>query len=128
MQYLVTKRFKTTVESGPINLPYGTPCECRNGRIYHGGRFLVRERSRLAHTNFARNDDGMGAERGELTRKIEAATAKADAETMRRIEESELCQSHRKQEHPDVWLWAHEFFTASMPTLISIAKIVGIKP
>lgn len=128
MQYIVTKRFKTIVESGPINLSYGTQCECRNGRIYYGNRFIVRERSRLAHTNFARNDDGMGVERGELTRKIEVATARASAETMHRIEKSELCQSYRKQEHLDVWLWSHKFFTASLPTLISIAKIVGVKP
>lgn len=127
MTYMVTKRFRETVQSGPVNLPYGTICEAKNGRICHDGKFLVRERSRLAHTNFSANDDGMAAERGELTRKIEAATVGADAATMKRIKESKLCQKYRKQEHQDVWLWAHEFFIAPIPILRTIAETIELK-
>lgn len=120
MKYMVSKRFRETVESGSVNLPYGTECESRNGRIYCGGRFLVREKSRKAHTNFVRNDDGNGAERAKLTQRIERETGQADAETLRRMEDSALCQAYRKQEHQDVWLWSHEFYIAPVEDLRDI--------
>lgn len=127
MEYIVTKRFKDTVESGPVNLPYGTVCEARDGCICHDGRFLARQRSRLAHTSFARNDDGHGLERGRLTREIESRTAKADEATMRRVAASETCRSYRRQEHQDMWLWSHEFYNAPIEDLRHIAALVGAK-
>ena len=120
MKYMVSKRFRETVESGSVNLPYGTECESRTGRIYCGGRFLVREKSRKAHTNFARNDDGNGVERAKLTQRIERETGQANAETLRRMEDNSLCQVYRKQEHQDVWLWSHEFYIAPVEELLGI--------
>lgn len=122
MEYIITKRFRETVESGPVNLKYGTKCESRNGRIYHDGKFLVRERSRLAHTHFARNDDGMGEVRAMLTRSIEQATGTASKGMLDRMGASELCRAYRKKEHRGVWLWSHEFFIAPVEDLRAIAE------
>ena len=130
MQYITHRRFKDNAICGQINIPAITICESANGTIYFNGRPLVFTTSENAHQFFARNNDGQGIKRGQLTQAIQNKLAKRDSAYQSRwdkIWDDALCQRYNRKEYDDFWLWNHEFFNADIEDLKYIAKLVGAK-
>ena len=130
MQYITHRRFKDNAICGQINIPAITICESANGTIYFNGRPLVFTTSENAHQFFARNNDGQGIKRGQLTQAIQNKLAKRDSAYQSRwdkIWDDALCQRYKREEYDDFWLWNHEFFNASIEGLQYIAKLIDAK-
>ena len=71
MEYIVHRRFKGKAASGEsVNLAVGTTYQTIGNWIADGNRAICSTHSENAHKHFARNDDGQGLKRGELTYKI----------------------------------------------------------
>ncbi|HIU79995.1 MAG TPA: hypothetical protein IAC67_03675 [Candidatus Coproplasma excrementipullorum] len=134
MQYVVYRRFRAKCLGGIVNLPYGTECDSRGEFIMHNGKPLVVITSENAHQFFARNDDGKGLERGQLTQTILSLLKKqynetADQKQRRlaawgRIWSDQKLDIYRMREHADHWLWNHAFFNAEISDLQYILKIL----
>ena len=134
MDYITTKRFKRDGIDGRFNIPYGTAVEEIGGSIFHKGREIARITSAVCHKFFAKNDDGQGLERGRLTQAINDALALRDGETndqqdkrWEAIFNDPLCQSYRRKEHADTFLWNHQFYNAPLDDLRHIAALAGVK-
>lgn len=130
MEYITIKRARLVGISGPVNLPYGTAVQCEDGFLYHDGAWICGDHSQNAYDYFARNDDGNGIERGELTKAIRKALEKRDADYQTRWDKvwaDSLCQKYKRPEHADFWLWNFEYYNAPIPDLRYIAKLVGAK-
>lgn len=124
MQYIVHTRFKAKAICGDVNLPAMTECELRGSMLMLDGKPLCMIRSENAHKHFARNDDGNGMRRGALTAAIIKAL-RNDDKGWDKVLEDTLCQKYKRPEHPDNWLWSHEFYNASIEDLEHIAELVG---
>lgn len=134
MNYIVHRRFKDTALCGPVNIPATTEVECKNGLLFHNGAVLCCENCENAHQFFARNDDGNGMERGQLTQAIMKTLAKRksrdDPEYQERWDKiwgDPLCQQYKRTDYTDYWLWNHAFFNAPICNLQHIADLVGAK-
>lgn len=135
MDYITIKRFKRIgMDGGLFNIPFGTTVEEQGGTLVHNGRALVRARSAACHEYFARNDDGCGKERGRLTQAIVAALALCAGETQDERDKrwepifaDKLCQSYRRKEHADTFLWSNDFYNAPIVDLRHIAALAGVK-
>ena len=130
MKYIVHQRLKQKVMCGNADLAVGAPCEEQDGIIYFAGYPVCKTTSQVAHDYIARDDDGQGLRRGKLTRAIVDKLAEHDDDHQARWDKiwaSELCQKYRRTEHEDYWLWSHEFYNASILTLLYIAGLIGIK-
>lgn len=133
MQYIVHRRYKGLCMSGPVNIPYGTICEEKDGTIYHDGRPLCYDSSEDACQFFARNDDGLGLQRGKLTQGIQKALrlrpgetpAQRDERWARTVWEDATCQQYRMQEHENTWIWSVAFYRAPLLDLQHISALVG---
>lgn len=148
MKYLTHKRFRQRAICGEVNIPALTECESVNGMICLGDKQLCLIYSENAHLYFARNDDGNGLERGQLTcaiielltkkdylldgydekyeRKIKAHNERAD-EAWEKVWEDDVCRKYKRIEHADHWLWNHAFYNADIETLRYIAELVGVR-
>ena len=134
MTYIVTRRFRAKTMSGIVNLPYGTACELRGETIYHGGKPLCFATSENAHQYFARNDDGNGLKRGELTQEIlrllsnrkdkVKGRAGTRQEAWGRIWADLSIRKYKRVEFADYWLFNHDFYNAPVEDLEYILKIV----
>lgn len=130
MKYITYRRFKDKAICGNVNLPAMTVCEENNGYISYNGKMLCAATSENAHQFFARDDDGAGMLRGKLTQAIQKTLAKRDANYQSRwnkVWDDPACQSYKRIEDDDFWLWNHDFFNANIDTLQHIAKLVGAK-
>lgn len=130
MKYITHKRFKGEAICGRVNIPALTELENKDGIIILGDKPICYERSENAHRFFAPNEDGNGMKRGQLTRAIQKILAKRDTKYQERWDKvwgDPVCQSYRRSEHADYWLWNHEWFIADIDTLLHIAKLVGAK-
>ncbi len=130
MKYITHKRFKAKAICGNVNIPALTECEEVNGMIYCDHKLICSKYSENAHQYFARNDDGNGVERGQLTRAIVETLSKPDEHYQERwdkVWDDATCQMYRRQEHQDHWLWNHAFFNADVGTLKYIAGLVGAR-
>ena len=128
MQYIVHRRFKGDAICGAVNLPALTQCENIEGIITLNGKPLCAAISENAHQYFARNDDGNGMMRGNLTQRIIKRLARRDDAYQDRWDKvwaDKLCQKYKRKEHSDHWLWNHAFFKASIEDLQYIANLVG---
>ena len=70
--------------------------------------------------DFARNDDGNGIVRGELTQKIIKVLAKRDNNYQKRWDKIWSDMSllkFKRDEFDDYWLWNHEFYNAKIEDL-----------
>lgn len=127
MKYIVYKRFKDKALCGEINIPALTECEERNGVIFLKNKPLCFITSENAHSHFAINDDGKGLERGNLIQTI-LATLKCKDENYQnrwdRIWEDEVSQRYKRIEHPNHWLWNHDFFCANIDDLKHILNLI----
>lgn len=144
MQYVVHKRYRGLCLSGEANLPYGATCELNGEIIEKDGRPLVLATSENAHLYFARNDDGNGLRRGELTREIIAKLEppperRGETATQNKKRKEEIAkqiaaweriwndpriQPYKMREHADHWLWNHAFFNAEIETLEYILGVI----
>lgn len=131
VQYIAKKRARFQAVCGQVNIPWGTT-------VYLDGEFLQTSdgailcavTSKNAHDYFARNDDGAGRERGELTIAIKAQLEKRDAGYQVRwdaVWDDTVAQKYRRAEHDDFWVWNHAFYEAPIPDLMHIAKLIGAR-
>lgn len=130
MQHITHRRFKDNAICGKVNIPALSVCEESGNTIYFDGKPICFTTSENAHQYFARNDDGRGFERGELTQAIQHKLAKRDnayQDRWNKVWEDEICQKYRRNEYDDFWLWNHEFFNTDIEDLIHIAKLIGVK-
>lgn len=127
MKYIVYKRFKDKALCGEINIPALTECEERNGVIFLKNKPLCFITSENAHSHFAINDDGKGLERGRFTRNINTILRHKDENYQARWNKvwgDKLCQKYKRPEHPDHWLWNHEFYNADLCDLEYIENLI----
>lgn len=120
---IVFQRFKGTCLCGTANIPAGTEAVRKNGIIWVDGYPICYETSENAHRHFARNDDGNGLERGRLTREIQKRL-KNRKEKWSKVWEDPLCQKYKRQDHPDHWLWNHDFYNAPIEDLQYILHLI----
>ena len=130
MQYITHKRFKDNAICGRVNIPALNICDEQNGVVYFCDMPICYTTSENAHQFFARNNDGQGIKRGQLTQAIQNKLAKRDSAYQSRwgkIWDDVLCQKYKREEYDDFWLWNHEFFNASIKDLQYIAKLIDVK-
>lgn len=137
-RYIARRRARFNRIGGqPVNIPYGTPVECKAGRLYLDGKQLCAATSKLSHEYFCQDDDGLGRNRGELVTAILAkletppgANEKQQEDIQNRwskVWSDTLSQKYKRPEHEDFWLWNHDFFNAPVEDLQHIADLVGAK-
>lgn len=105
------------------NLAVGTEGRVQDGVIWAEGHPICYETSENAHMHFARNDDGNGMERGRLTREIQRRL-KNRKEKWAKVWEDPLCQKYKRKDHPDHWLWDHDFYNAPIEDLQYILHLI----
>ena len=130
MQYIAHKRFKQLGISGKFNIPAMSLCEERDGMIYYNDAAVCYKRSENGHEFFARDDDGQGMRRGELTQLIQKTLSVRDEHYQPRwskIWEDDRCLKYQRPEHPSHWLWNHDFFEAPIEDLVYIAELIDLK-
>lgn len=128
MTYIVPKGYQGICLSGHLSIHENSLCESRNGIIYWCGTPVCFDTSEDAHQFFACNDDGMGKLRYEYTQKIQAELKKKKDHQKRwdKIWAAPGCQKFKRPEHPDHWLWNHDFFNAKISELRYIAELIGV--
>lgn len=132
MVYITTKRFNKKAICGIVDIPQSTKCECIDNIIYYEKYPLCYITSENAHQFFSRNDDGNGLLRGQLIQKIQKTLSESEpneeGESLwDKIMENPMCQSFKRIDHEDFWLWNHEFFNADIESLRYIANLIGIE-
>lgn len=130
MNYIVHKRFKGKAICGEVNIPAQTEVETADNIILYHGNAVCLTTSENAHQFFARNDDGHGMLRGNLTQAIQKTLSKRDKNYQSRwdkVWEDKVCHAYKRPEYADFWLWNHEFFNADVDTLKYIARLVDAK-
>ncbi len=127
--YIARKRARFTGIGGiPVNIPYGTVLEAREGFILFKGRPVCAVISQNACEHFCQNDDGCGRERGTLVVAIITCLERRDESYQARWDKvwgDPLCQKYRRPEHGDFWLWSYDFFNAPVVNLYHIARMIG---
>ena len=91
-----------------------------NGYLIYNGDTICSNTSQNFYEYFARNDDGNGIVRGELTQKIIKALAKRDNNYQKRWDKIWSDMSllkFKRDEFDDYWLWNHEFYNADIKDL-----------
>lgn len=126
MRYIAHKRLKGRAICGEVNLPALTVCEGDDKAIYLNGQPVCALKSEISHQHFARDDDGHGLERGDLTRRIIAALARKHRHQERwdKVWDDLVCQPYRRVDYEDYWLWNHEFYNGNINDLRHIAQLV----
>ena len=130
MRYIVYKRFKEKALCGEINIPALTECDEHNGIIFLKYKPLCFTTSENAHNHFVINDDGKGLERSNLIQTILSTLKCKDKDYQNRwnkIWEDEVSQKYKRPEHPDHWLWNHDFFNADINDLKHILDLIRRK-
>jgi len=123
MNFILIKRFRSSCLCGTANIAAMTEAMSRDGIIWVDGCPICYETSENAHRHFARNDDGNGLERGRLTREIQRRL-KNRKEKWDKVWEDPLCQKYKRKDHPDHWLWNHEFYNAPIKDLQYIFDLI----
>lgn len=126
MTYITIRRTRINSLSGTINLPYGTEIDCEDGVLLYQGAPICADHSQNAYDYFARNDDGAGKRRGELTQGIRKALEN-HRERWERVWADPVCQKYRRKDHADHWVWSFDFWNAEIADLVYIAKLVEMK-
>ena len=129
VQYIAARRARFNAIGGPVNIPYGTTVEAVDGFLERDGLRLCAVTSESAHKYFARDSDGNGLERGQLTASIIAAVSKQDKGHAARWEKlwaDPLACRYRREDHADFWVWSHAFFEAPVEDLRHIAALIGL--
>ena len=128
MKYIVHTRFKAKAICGEVNLPALTEVNLKDNMLYYQDKQLCVITSENAHKYFARNDDGQGMERGQLTQAITKTLANTDdkhQEQWDKVWEDAICQKYKRTEYADYWLWNTAFYNADIEDLQHIYKLIG---
>lgn len=128
VQYIAARRARFNAIGGPVNIPYGTTVEAVDGFLERDGLRLCAVTSESAHKYFARDSDGNGLERGQLTASIIATVSKRDKAHKTRwakLWADPLACRYRRADHADFWVWSHDFFEAPVEDLRHIAALIG---
>lgn len=131
MEYITHRRFKRKAICGMLNLRYSTKLHYNGGMLtLEDGRLVCFATSENAKLHFARNDDGMGLERGALTYAIAYAPRKGMKGY--RFTEAERGMLGKKYSHwlrqdVDMILFNNDFFAAPVDELRELAKRLNIK-
>ncbi|MBO5501389.1 MAG: hypothetical protein J6J43_03530 [Oscillospiraceae bacterium] len=136
MIYVTHNRFKELAACGEtLNIPYGT-------ELKTAGQFIITKEgkpvcfatSENAKKHFARNDDGMGLERGKLTWAIaysqrvrKGENGRVQRFTDQEIELLEREWAHFLRQDVEVILFNEDFFAAEVPELQKLADALHIK-
>lgn len=127
--YVTHRRARFNAICGPVNIPYGTTVEAVDGFLERDGLRLCAATSESAHKYFARDSDGNGLERGQLTASIIATVSKRDkthADRWKKLWADPLACRYRREDHADFWVWSHAFFEAPVEDLRHIAALIGL--
>ena len=139
MDYITHRRFRQTAICGELNLSYGTRLVCCDGVLtLEDGRAVCFATSENAKAYFARNDDGMGLERGKLSYAIAYGKRKnpplgPDGKPIGfRFSEAERDMLYRDYAHwirqdCDFLLFNQAFFDADVEALRELAERLKIK-
>ncbi len=65
-RYITRRRARFQSMSGPVNLPWGTEAENRDGFLWRGDKQLCAASAQNTKEFFVQDDDGQGQERGQL--------------------------------------------------------------
>lgn len=120
MEYICFKRFKDKALCGNVNIPKSTILYEIDGYLFMVQDRICAHTSQNCYDHFARNDDGHGIERGELTSKIISKLAKRDNKYQERWDKIWSDMSllkFKRVEFDDYWLWNHEFYNAKIEDL-----------
>ena len=135
MEYICHHRFKgQTAGAGEMNIPFGS-------KFQTIGKFIATPdakgicyiTSNTAHRYFARNDDGEGLKRVELTYAIAYAKRERKHKDghIFRLSEDEIEMLMRNYPHflkdTETILFNHDFFNAEIQELQELAMALGIK-
>lgn len=133
MHYIVHRRFRDKAIFGPVNLPYGTPCESNGNIIFYQGRPLCVVTSQKSKEHFAINDDGHGLERGEITHRIAFEQFGLNQQLPEYKERwiyvwgDQSLRQYKRPETDDYWLWNDAFFHAPIEELRRISKLLDLR-
>lgn len=123
MEFISVKRFKGACLCGLANIAATTEAVLEDGVIWVEGYPICYETSENAHLHFARNDDGKGLERGRLTREIQRKLKRRNG-AWGKVWKDTLCRKYKRQDHPDHWLWNHDFYNAPIEDLQYILHLI----
>lgn len=130
MQYIVHNRFKDIALCGPVNLKATSQCWEAEGVIFYEAQPLCYATSENSFEHFARNDDGNGMLRGQLTHAIKKRLAKRDAQYQERWDKvwaDKLCAKFKRKEYADFWIWNKAFHDAEIGELEYVAELIGLE-
>ena len=125
-RYIVRRRARFQGLGGPVNLPYGTALECREGFLFWKSKKLCAATSQRVKDYFVQDDGGLGKIRGDLVNLILARKGKA-AGRWEKIWADPLCKRYKHPKHKEQWLWNEGFYNAPVEDLQYIARLVGVK-
>ena len=123
MEYIIHHRLKGMAICGEINLPYGTKLQSNGDFIYCDKGPVCAINSEQSHKHLARNDDGMGLQRGELTYKI-AYQPMGKGTRFSPAQRSCLTEKYPRflRDDCDYIIFNNRFFAASIEDLEAMAK------
>jgi len=133
MKYITIKRFQRDIDGVHFNIPCGIELEKKkDGVLYYEGKSIAVARSFASHQHFARNDDGKGIQRGNLSHGIIkklGGTHRPGEDTPEwdAVEKDEIAKNYRRKDHETTWLWDDSFYQAPIDDLEHIAEIIGLK-
>jgi len=120
----------------PVSLHRGDRLERRGGFLGLGGRVICAARSLVGKQHFARDDDGRGLERGDLTYALAYAPRRRMSDlhgrpARQRFSDEELktlCTRWEKYKKSDeFWLFNDDFFDEEIDVLKEIAASVNVE-
>ena len=136
-QYIAHRRFRENAICGKVNIKAGEKLTEIGGMLFLGKDPVCCASSENAHQYFAKDNDGCGMLRGQLTQAIQNALARPDKATSEetrlynqrwdKVWADKLCAKFKRPDFDDYWLWNHDFFEATILELKYIAGLIGVK-
>ena len=126
MTYIAFKGFKKKSISGNTDIKKGESLEEKNKMLYYNKKPICFTTSENGHNFFARNNDGNGLLRGELTQQILQAMPTLEDETLDKMFEDNICMKYKRGASEEDWHWNNEFYEASILELRHIATVMGL--
>lgn len=128
MYYVCFRRFRGNAICGNVNIPYGTRLPVVNDILRMDGEMICTVRSQNSHDYFSLDDDGKGLIRGKLTEDINKLLQRPGKKHQARwdkVWEDMSLTKYKRPEHPDHWLWNHDFYCAPVEELERIKKMIS---
>lgn len=118
--YIVFKNFvRKTMFGENVSLPALTILYDNEHIIFKDLKPIMTDSCENCYNHMAKNNDGNGLKRGELTQKILRRLSRARFERQDeyieiwdKIWDDPLCNNYKRADHEDYWLWNHAFYNA----------------